>query len=161
MVDRRQYGFTLIELMIVVGIVGILAALGIPAYQGYTVRAQIAEGLELTGNIKTQVAQSFQIDGEAPADRAQASLTPNANDTAGRYVASVGIVDGVVVVTFGNQASAIIGGRGRNPSWQDHVDNVGDGPLHRFVVGHRADDADLGRSTRNDPLLHQAACVNE
>ncbi len=111
MLGRRQHGFTLIELMIVVGIIGILAAVGIPAYQGYTVRAQVSEGLQLTANIKTQVAQAFQINGEAPADRAQASLTPDDVDTAGLYVASVGIVDGVIVVTFGNEASAIIAGR--------------------------------------------------
>ena len=110
-VDRKQTGFTLIELMIVVGIVGILAAIGIPAYQGYTVRAQVSEALQLTANVKTHVAEAFQIDGEAPADRAQASLTPNAADTAGIYVTSVGIVDGVIVVTFGNQANAIIAGR--------------------------------------------------
>jgi type IV pilus assembly protein PilA len=110
-IDRRQQGFTLIELMIVVGIIGILAAIGIPAYQGYTVRAQVSEGLQLTANIKTQVAQAFQINGEAPADRTQASLTPNDVDTAGLYVASVGIVDGVIVVTFGNEASASIAGR--------------------------------------------------
>jgi len=97
--------------MIVVGIVGILAAIGIPAYQGYAVRAQITEGLQLTANIKTQVAQQFQISGEAPADRMQAGLSPNDADTAGLYVASVGVADGVIMVTFGNEASAIIAGR--------------------------------------------------
>lgn len=108
---HKQRGFTLIELMIVVGIIGILASIGIPAYQGYTVRAQVAEGLQLTASIKTQVAQSFLISGEAPAGRVEASLTPNDTDTASIYVTSVGISDGVIVVTFGNNASAIIAGR--------------------------------------------------
>ncbi|NNC63223.1 MAG: prepilin-type N-terminal cleavage/methylation domain-containing protein [Gammaproteobacteria bacterium] len=108
---RNQSGFTLIELMIVVGIIGILASIGIPAYQGYTVRAQIAEGLQLTASIKTQVAQAFLINGEAPADRTAASLTANDTDTASLYVTSVGISDGVIVVTFGNEANAIIAGR--------------------------------------------------
>ena len=111
MSQNKQQGFTLIELMIVVGIVGILASIGIPAYQGYTVRAQVSDGLQLTAHVKTQVAQSFLINGEAPADRTEASLTPNATDTAGLYVASVGVTDGVIVVTFGNEANAVIAGQ--------------------------------------------------
>lgn len=107
---QNQRGFTLIELMIVVGIIGILASIGIPAYQGYTVRAQVAEGVQLTAAIKTQVAQAFLVDGEAPADRAEANLTGNDTDTASQYVTSVGIVDGVIVVTFGNEANAVISG---------------------------------------------------
>ncbi|HZO23948.1 MAG TPA: prepilin-type N-terminal cleavage/methylation domain-containing protein, partial [Steroidobacteraceae bacterium] len=54
-----QKGFTLIELMIVVAIIGILAAIAIPAYQDYTVRAQVTEGLNLAGAVKTGVAESF------------------------------------------------------------------------------------------------------
>lgn len=107
---RDQRGFTLIELMIVVGIVGILASIGIPAYQGYTIRAQVAEGVQLTASIKTQVAQSFLVNGEAPADRADANMAGNDTDTSSQYVTSVGIVDGAIVVTFGNEANAVISG---------------------------------------------------
>ncbi len=108
--QRNQKGFTLIELMIVVGIIGILASIGIPAYQGYTIRAQVAEGVQLTASIKTQVAQAFLVDGEAPADRADANMSGNDTDTSSQYVTSVGITDGVIVVTFGNEANAVISG---------------------------------------------------
>lgn len=62
---KVQQGFTLIELMIVVAIIGILAAIAIPAYQDYTVRAKVSEGLELAKAAKTTVAESFQSDGLA------------------------------------------------------------------------------------------------
>ena len=57
---KVQQGFTLIELMIVVAIIGILAAIAIPAYQDYTVRAQVSEGLNLGGGAKTAVTEFFQ-----------------------------------------------------------------------------------------------------
>ena len=106
--SKNQAGFTLIELMIVVAIIGILAAIAIPAYQNYTLRAQVSEGINLAAGAKTPIAHAFLNDGVAPADRTAAGLTPNATDTQGKYVASVAINDGVVIVTFGNEASAQI-----------------------------------------------------
>lgn len=109
-----QKGFTLIELMIVVAIIGILAAIAIPAYQDYTIRAQVTEGLNLAGAAKAAVAESFSNTGAAPVDREAAGMTPAATDTNGKYVTSVDIVNGTILITFGNEANAALqpGGAG-------------------------------------------------
>ncbi len=106
--NNRSQGFTLIELMIVVAIIGILAAIAIPAYQTYTVRAQIAEGVSMASMAKAPVVDAFLNDGEAPANRALAGMSANATDTQGKYVQSIEIINGRVDITFGNEANAAI-----------------------------------------------------
>ena len=100
-----QKGFTLIELMIVVAIIGILAAIAIPAYQDYTIRSQVTEGLNLAGAAKAAVAETFSNLGRPPANRTEAGMSANATDTAGKYVTQVAVTNGTIVITYGDQAN--------------------------------------------------------
>jgi type IV pilus assembly protein PilA len=108
-----QKGFTLIELMIVVAIIGILAAIAIPAYQNYTIRAQVTEGLTLAGGWKTSIAEYYANNGAFPTG---AAVVPAAGQiaisgpTTGKYVSSVtvGPNAGQIVITYGLEANAKI-----------------------------------------------------
>ncbi|HBY94621.1 MAG TPA: prepilin-type cleavage/methylation domain-containing protein [Chloroflexi bacterium] len=114
MTKKIQHGFTLIELMIVVAIIGILAAIAIPAYQDYTIRSQVTEGLNLASAVKTGVAESFADRGVWPADL-DAAGGDTANPPSGKYVGSVTVADGTIDIAFlgaasGGQANDAIDG---------------------------------------------------
>ena len=103
----KQQGFTLIELMIVVAIIGILASIAIPSYMDYTVRAQVIEGLVLSAGAKAASIEYYVENGDWPNNNVKAGLA-NHNDIKGKYVKSVRVNKGVIVIMYGNDANKVI-----------------------------------------------------
>ncbi len=105
--QKEQQGFTLIELMIVVAIIGILAAIAIPAYQDYTIRAQISEGLMLSAGAKAAVSEYFMDRGTWPADNSTAGVADK-HDIIGKYTEHVEVEDNVIEIKYGYDCHAAI-----------------------------------------------------
>jgi type IV pilus assembly protein PilA len=127
MLKTVQKGFTLIELMIVVAIIGILAAIAIPAYQDYTIRSQVTEGLNLAGAVKAAVAEQYAQQGTWPTTLTELGIVDaggNETPPSGKYVSSVDIGppnggnNGTIRITYeaqsagnGFQANEVINGQ--------------------------------------------------
>ncbi|MEN1960937.1 pilin [Luteimonas sp. MJ246] len=104
---KKMQGFTLIELMIVVAIIAILAAIALPAYQDYVARAQVSEAMSLSSGARTAVAEYYADRGDWPTTNAMAGLSP-ATSITGRYVADVTVAaaNGVIEATMKGAGSA-------------------------------------------------------
>ncbi|EMS5307055.1 pilin, partial [Neisseria gonorrhoeae] len=98
--NTLQKGFTLIELMIVIAIVGILAAVALPAYQDYTARAQVSEAILLAEGQKSAVTEYYLNNGEWPANNGDAGVASTPTDIKGKYVQKVEVNNGVVTATM-------------------------------------------------------------
>ena len=102
---RVQQGFTLIELMIVVAIIGILAAIAIPAYQDYTKRAHVSEGLSLAAGAKTAVSEFYSTNNTWPTNNASAGLASSTAIT-GNAVTKVEVSGSQITVTYNGKVDA-------------------------------------------------------
>ena len=107
--SNKYSGFTLIELMIVVAIIAILAAIALPAYQDYVVRSQVSEGITLADGAKTAVWDYISNRGAMPATNASTGL-PSPTSIVGSYVSQVDVTGGVIAATFGSKANQAIAG---------------------------------------------------
>lgn len=105
----RQTGFTLIELMIVIAIIGVLAAIAIPAYQDYTIRAQASEGLTLSSAVQSAVVDFYDQTGNWPTGIMGGGTALNyAAAPTGQFVSSIATNNGAITITYGNKANAAI-----------------------------------------------------
>jgi type IV pilus assembly protein PilA len=169
---KMQQGFTLIELMIVVAIIGILAAIAIPAYQDYTIRAQVSEGLNLAAAAKAAVAEDFLNEGVPPLNRTDAGMTPLATDTSGKYVLSVDVgtsgPPGVITIVYGNEANAQIRLAGQNQLAMTPYESVdlsvvwrcgnAPAPANAALLGTSANAPTMDGNTTVLPQYLPAAC---
>jgi type IV pilus assembly protein PilA len=163
---QLQKGFTLIELMIVVAIIGILAAIAIPAYQDYTIRTQVSEGLTLAADVKAGVSEYVAQTGEWPADLVEAGLGSGAvaANKSGRYVDSIDVSNGTITITYGKDANATIDGGllslrpARNANndvvWVCGKANIPDGADYADAAGT---DSDAGSTDLSDKYM-PASC---
>jgi len=117
MLKQVQKGFTLIELMIVIAIIGILAAIAIPAYQDYTIRAQASEGLTVASAVQVAIADYYAQNGTFPTAITGGSAASALNFTSqptGNYVSGVTIpAAGQILITYGNKANALLASSGK------------------------------------------------
>jgi uncharacterized membrane protein YhaH (DUF805 family)/Tfp pilus assembly major pilin PilA len=104
-------GVIILGCVLPIAFVGMMAGIAVPAYQDYTIRAQVSEGLNLAAAAKAAVGETYFRTREAAVDRGAAGMSPAATDTRGKYVESVDVAGGTILITYGGEANSTIAGR--------------------------------------------------
>ncbi|MEE7618563.1 pilin [Neisseria meningitidis] len=151
--NTLQKGFTLIELMIVIAIVGILAAVALPAYQDYTARAQVSEAILLAEGQKSAVTEYYLNHGEWPANNSSAGVATSASDIKGKYVEKVEVKNGVVTAEMKSSGvNKEIQGK-KLSLWAKRQDGSVKWFCGQPVTRDKADKADDGVTAANDKQI--------
>jgi len=103
---KRQPGFTLIELMVVVAIIGILSTIALPTYQDYVIRGQITEAMNMADGVKRAIGEYYMAKKRFPADNRAAGV-PAADKLIGNYVRRIDVVNGAIHISLGNRINAL------------------------------------------------------
>ena len=106
----RRNGFTLMEMMVVLGVIAILALIAAPSYLDQIIRRQIIDAMSLADIAKTPIASSWAITQSFPHDNASAGL-PSADKVVNNFISLLSVQDGAIHITFGNSANALIKGK--------------------------------------------------
>lgn len=147
---RTHRGFTLIELMIVVAIIGILATLALPSYQDRVIRAQVGEASNLAELGRNAVQAFYAKNRRMPRDNGEAGL-PEGSNIVGNYVTRVAVAGGAVVVTFGNRVNANI--EGKRLTWRPAVMEAHPVVPIAWVCGNATAPAKMKLLGENDTTL--------
>lgn len=110
MARHMRQGFTLVELMVVISVIGILAMLALPSYQDRIIKAQVQEGMALADFVKQGVATYYTRNQKMPDNNADAALPP-ADKIIGNFVTQVAIENGAITITYGNRTNGFLSGK--------------------------------------------------
>lgn len=107
---KKNTGFTLIELMIVIAIIGILSTLAVPSYQDRIIKTQVKEGMQLAAFVKKEISDYYHAKKRLPQNNNAAGLPPS-DKIVGNYVTSIQVADGTINITFGNRVNKYLSGK--------------------------------------------------